>query len=55
VHAPPPRSGRRALLFYALRRLGVDVAGDARPPSEQHIVLVNRAEVNAAMAPRAEA
>jgi hypothetical protein len=39
---------RRALLFYALRRLGLDVAADARPASEQHIVLVNRAEVEAA-------
>jgi hypothetical protein len=39
---------RRALLFYALRRLGLDVAADVRPPNEQHIVLVNRAEVAAA-------
>jgi hypothetical protein len=38
---------RRALLFYALRRLGLDVAADVRPASEQHIVLVNRAEVAA--------
>ena len=36
---------RRAL--YALRRLGLDVAADMRPASEQHIVLVNRAEVAA--------
>jgi hypothetical protein len=40
---------RRALLFYALRRLGLDAAGEARPASEQHIVLVNRAEVGAAL------
>jgi hypothetical protein len=39
---------RRALLFYALRRLGLDVAADVRPANEQHIVLVNRAEVEAA-------
>ncbi len=39
---------RRALLFYALRRLGLDVPPDARPAHEQHIVLVNRAEVEAA-------
>jgi hypothetical protein len=39
---------RRALLFYALRRLGLDVAADVRPAHEQHIVLVNRAEVEAA-------
>jgi hypothetical protein len=43
---------RRALLFYALKRLGLDVAGDVRPPHEQHIVLVNRAEIDAILAPR---
>jgi len=31
---------RRALLFYALKRLGLDVAPDSRPPQVQHIVLV---------------
>ena len=31
---------RRALLFYALRRLGLDTNPDARPPNEQQIVLV---------------
>jgi len=36
---------RRALLFYALRRLGLDLVPDARPPHEQHIVLVNRREI----------
>jgi len=45
---------RRALLFYALKRLGLDAAADARPPSEQHIVLVNRAEVEAARARQQE-
>jgi WYL domain-containing protein len=35
---------RRALLFYALRRLGLDVDPNVRPPQEQHIVLVNRDE-----------
>jgi hypothetical protein len=39
---------RRALLFYALRRLGLDVAADVRPASEQHIVLLNRTQVEAA-------
>ena len=34
-----------ALLFYALKRLGLDVAPDVRPPQEQHIVLVNRDEI----------
>ena len=37
---------RRALLFYALRRLGLDVAPDARAPHQQHIVLLNRDEVD---------
>ena len=39
---------RRALLFYALKRLGLDVAPEARPASEQHIVLLNRREVETA-------
>jgi len=38
---------RRALLFYALRRLGLDLRPGARPPQEQHIVLVNRQEIEA--------
>jgi hypothetical protein len=42
-------SVRRALLFYALKRLGLDTPADARKPEEQHIVLVNRAEVMAAL------
>jgi hypothetical protein len=46
---------RRALLFYALKRLGLDVAPDARPVSEQHIVLLNRAEVDAAVSRRPDA
>jgi predicted DNA-binding transcriptional regulator YafY len=33
---------RRALLFYALKRLGLDVPPETRPPHDQHIVLVNR-------------
>jgi hypothetical protein len=45
---------RRALLFYALRRLGLDVAPNVRPASEQHIVLLNRAEVDAAIGARTE-
>jgi hypothetical protein len=39
---------RRALLFYALRRLGLDASAAVRPAQEQHIVLLNRAEVEAA-------
>lgn len=36
---------RRAMLFYALRRLGLDLKPNARPPHEQHIVLMNRAVI----------
>ncbi|MGE0005990.1 MAG: hypothetical protein AB7S92_10380 [Parvibaculaceae bacterium] len=32
-------------MFYALKRLGLDVREDARPPQEQHITLLNRAEI----------
>jgi hypothetical protein len=45
---------RRALLFYALKRLGLDVAPGARPPHEQHIVLLNRKEIEAALARSSE-
>lgn len=41
---------RRALLFYALKRLGLDVAPETRPPNEQQIVLVNREDVDAVFA-----
>lgn len=44
---------RRALLFYALRRLGLDLKPDARPPHEQHIVLLNRADIDGADKPPA--
>jgi hypothetical protein len=36
---------RRALLFYALRRLGLNGDPSARAPEHQHIVLVNAADV----------
>ncbi|MHA1554133.1 MAG: WYL domain-containing protein [Alphaproteobacteria bacterium] len=36
---------RRALLFYALKRLGLDHDPDTRPPNVQQIVLRNRADV----------
>jgi hypothetical protein len=45
---------RRALLFYALKRLGLDVADDIRPPNAQHIVLLNRDEIDAVLARPAE-
>lgn len=38
---------RKALLFYTLKRLGLDTAPDARPPQEQHIILANRDAVMA--------
>lgn len=44
---------RRALLFYALRRLGLDLRPDARPPQEQHIALVNRKAIEGVMKPQA--
>jgi hypothetical protein len=36
---------RRALLYYALRRLGLDTASSARAPQDQQIVLLNHSEV----------
>ena len=36
---------RRALLYYALRRLGLDTDPAARQPQDQQIVLINRDEV----------
>jgi predicted DNA-binding transcriptional regulator YafY len=33
---------RRALLYYALKRLGLDHAPETRPPNVQQIVLINR-------------
>lgn len=37
---------RRALLYYALRRLGLDTAPEARPPQDQQIVLLNKDQLN---------
>jgi len=36
---------RKALLYYALRRLGLDTDPSARDPQDQQIVLLNKAEV----------
>jgi len=36
---------RRALLYYALRRLGLDTDPAARRPQDQQIVLLNRGEL----------
>jgi hypothetical protein len=42
---------RRALLYYALKRLGLDTDPAARRPRDQQIVLLNRDEVLAALRP----
>ena len=38
---------RRALLYYALRRLGLDTDPAARRPQDQQIVLLNREVIDA--------
>lgn len=43
---------RRALLYYALKRLGLDVPPNARKPQDQHIVLANRADVLPLLSPQ---
>jgi hypothetical protein len=45
---------RRALLFYALKRLGLDIGSDVRPPNEQHIILLNRDEIQSYVTRRGE-
>jgi hypothetical protein len=45
---------RRALLFYALKRLGLDIGSDVRPPNEQHIILLNRDEIQSYLTRRSE-
>lgn len=40
---------RKSMLYYTLKRLGLDTDPSARRAQEQHIVLVNAAEVFAAM------
>jgi hypothetical protein len=37
---------RRALLYYALRRLGLDTDPDARRPQDQQIVLINASQIS---------
>ncbi|NBN79301.1 WYL domain-containing protein [Microvirga tunisiensis] len=37
---------RKALLYYALRRLGLDTDPDARRPQDQHIILLNRGVIH---------
>ncbi|MFW2829018.1 WYL domain-containing protein [Porphyrobacter sp. YT40] len=40
---------KRALLYYALRRLGLDTDPSARRPQDQQIILLNRAEITGGM------
>ncbi|MCV2893711.1 WYL domain-containing protein [Lentibacter sp. XHP0401] len=40
---------RKCLLFYNLKRLGLDTDPDARRPQDQHIVLINAPEVQSAL------
>jgi len=42
---------RRALLYYALRRLGLDTDPSARPPQDQQIVLLNAAQISSSTLP----
>lgn len=43
---------RKSLLFYTLKRLGLDTDPDVRLPQDQHIVLVNGPEIHSALARR---
>lgn len=38
---------RKALLYYALKRLGLDTDPSARRPQDQQIVLLNAAQIGA--------
>ena len=40
---------RRALLYYALKRLGLDTDPSARNPKNQQIMLFNREAINAVL------
>ena len=40
---------KRALLYYALKRLGLDTDPSARRPQDQQIVLLNADVINSAM------
>jgi predicted DNA-binding transcriptional regulator YafY len=44
---------RKCLLYYNLKRLGLDTAPDARRPQDQHIVLVNSSEIQDILGQRA--
>ncbi len=40
---------RKSLLFYTLKRLGLDTSPDVRRPQDQHIVLANASEIQSAL------
>lgn len=44
---------RKSLLFYTLRRLGLDTAPDVRRPHDQHIILTNESEIHSALGSKA--
>jgi len=43
-------SVRKCLLFYTLKRLGLDTGSDVRRPQDQQIVLINGPEVYSSFA-----
>jgi len=43
---------RKSLLFYTLKRLGLDTDPSLRKPQDQHIILVNGSEVHNVLEPR---
>lgn len=44
---------RKSLLFYTLKRLGLDTAPNVRRPQDQHIILANGPEIHSALGRRA--
>lgn len=46
---------RASFLWYFLKRFGVEANAAAKPSQDQHIILLNRDDVMAALAPRKEA
>ena len=44
---------RKSLLFYTLKRLGLDTGPDVRRPQDQHIILANGPEIRSALPRRA--
>jgi hypothetical protein len=45
VHGVAEVIVKTCMLFHNLKRLGLDIAPDTRRPQDQHIVLMNPAEV----------